>query len=66
MLQRQFSVAAASKAASAVSAWVVAATLLAGCGQKGPLMLPKPPAPVPAASPSASAAAPAASPPTAR
>jgi len=42
MLQRKISVAVASKAASTVSACLVAAALLAACGQKGPLMLPKP------------------------
>lgn len=44
MLQRKNSVAAASKAAMAVGAWLAAATasaaLLGGCGQKGPLVLP--------------------------
>jgi predicted small lipoprotein YifL len=44
MLQRKNSVAAASKAAMAVGAWVAAAAasaaLLGGCGQKGPLVLP--------------------------
>ncbi|HKX41249.1 MAG TPA: lipoprotein [Burkholderiaceae bacterium] len=53
MLQRKTSVAAATKAASKVGAWIAAGVLLAACGQKGPLMLPAPPA----ASAPASAAA---------
>ena len=55
MLQRKKSVAAGVLAASAVGSWVVvAALLLAGCGQKGPLMLPKP-ADAAASAPAASA-----------
>ncbi|HZT55111.1 MAG TPA: lipoprotein [Burkholderiaceae bacterium] len=42
MLQRKFSVAAASKAASRVCACATAIALLAACGQKGPLRLPEP------------------------
>jgi len=56
MLQRKISVAAASKAASTVGACLLGVALLAACGQKGPLMLPKP------STAAASAAAPASSP----
>ncbi|MEP7296041.1 MAG: lipoprotein [Burkholderiales bacterium] len=53
MLQRKTSVAARLKAALAVGAWLVVALPLAGCGQKGPLSLPKPapPASSPASAP---------------
>ena len=53
MLQRKMSVAASLKAALAVGAWLVVATQVAGCGQKGPLKLPKPdtPASSPASAP---------------
>jgi predicted small lipoprotein YifL len=50
MLQRKTSVAAGLKAALAVGAWLVVAAAVTGCGQKGPLMLPKPAAPASAAS----------------
>jgi predicted small lipoprotein YifL len=56
MLQRKISVAAASKAASTVGACLLGVAMLAACGQKGPLMLPKP------STAAASAAAPASSP----
>jgi predicted small lipoprotein YifL len=59
MLQGIESVAAASKAASAVCAWLALGTLAAsaaGCGQKGPLLLP--PSAASAASPGAAASAP--------
>jgi predicted small lipoprotein YifL len=39
------SVAAGLKAALAVGAWLIVATQVAGCGQKGPLLLAKPAAP---------------------
>jgi len=58
MLQRKISVAAASKAASTVSAWFVVAALLAACGQKGPLMLPKPAGAAAAPAPASAASAP--------
>jgi predicted small lipoprotein YifL len=45
MLQRKISVAAAAKAASSVCSSLLLAGLLAACGQKGPLTLPKPAAP---------------------
>lgn len=48
--------------AAALLAW---GTLLAGCGQKGPLVLPKPTTAA-AAKPAASAAAPATAPPASR
>ncbi|MES3012106.1 MAG: lipoprotein [Pseudomonadota bacterium] len=60
MLQRKNSVAAASKAALGVCACVAAVALLAACGQKGPLQLPKPATAAsspPAVSPATSASA---------
>jgi predicted small lipoprotein YifL len=51
MLKRKFSVAAASMATLEVSAWMIAAALLVGCGQKGPLTLPQPASPASAARP---------------
>ncbi|MEO8057740.1 MAG: lipoprotein [Burkholderiales bacterium] len=56
MLQRRTSVAAGLKAAWAVGAGLAVASLLGGCGQKGPLFLPTPsaqaaPAAAPASSP---------------
>ncbi|HEY4068421.1 MAG TPA: lipoprotein [Burkholderiaceae bacterium] len=56
MLQRKTSVAAGLKAALAVGAWLAVASTLAGCGQKGPLMLPQAAAAASAAAPAASAA----------
>ena len=53
MVQRKTSVAAGLKAALAVGAWLVVAMQIAGCGQKGPLLLPK--AAAPASSPASSA-----------
>jgi predicted small lipoprotein YifL len=50
MLQRKTSVAAGLKVALAVGAWLVVGTQIAGCGQKGPLTLPKPVAPASSAS----------------
>ena len=43
MLQRKTSVAAGLKAALTVGAWLVVATQIAGCGQKGPLFIPTDP-----------------------
>jgi len=57
MHQRKKSVAATMKAALTVCAWLAAASLVAACGQKGPLMLP-----ASAASAPASGAAPVARP----
>ena len=45
MLQRKMSVAAGLKATLAVGAWLIVGTQIAGCGQRGPLTLPKPVAP---------------------
>jgi predicted small lipoprotein YifL len=53
MLQREKSVAASLKAALTVGAWLAFGLAIAGCGQKGPLMLPKPAAPASSPSPSA-------------
>jgi predicted small lipoprotein YifL len=50
LFQRKTSVAASFKAALAVGAWLIVATQMSGCGQKGPLILPKPAAPASAAS----------------
>jgi predicted small lipoprotein YifL len=59
MLQLKMSVAAGLKAALAVGAWLVVATQFSGCGQKGPLIMPKP---VAAASSAAPASSPASAP----
>ncbi|MBI3367929.1 MAG: lipoprotein [Burkholderiales bacterium] len=57
MLQRKTSVAAGLKAAWAVCSALAVASLLGGCGQKGPLFLPAPAAQTaPAASPASSPA----------
>jgi predicted small lipoprotein YifL len=50
MLQRKTSVAAGLKATLIVGAWLVIATQIAACGQKGPLRLAQPAAPASSAS----------------
>jgi predicted small lipoprotein YifL len=54
MLQRHSSVAARFAAAGIVGIVLAAAGLLTGCGQKGPLTLPKP-APAAASAPASAA-----------
>jgi predicted small lipoprotein YifL len=58
MLQRKISVAVAAKAASSVGSCLVLVGVLAACGQKGPLSLPKAATPASAKPASSPASAP--------